>query len=132
MKDGSDGGVHGFKLKVVPLGLDADGEEESSCVVEHVEAAREERAGKKAKLGPREQIMYDLLKTVAPSGTVSEEDLIEGYKAKVPRPDGRDQRRGHAIVALTSLVAKRMAFKQGEDRVSLTSLITSGTEGWLE
>jgi hypothetical protein len=132
MKDGSDGESHSFKLKVVPLGVDADGEEESSCVIEHVENAPENTPStRKAKLGPREAIIHDLLKTMAPSGTVAEEDLIEGFKARVPRGDGRDQRRSHAVAALTSLIAKRMAFKHGEDRVSLTSLVTSGSEGWL-
>ena len=132
MKDGTDGESFAFKLKVVDLGLGPEGEAESSCVVEHVEtASTPEASSRKQKLGPRESIMMDLLKTMAPSGTVNEEDLLEGYKAKVPRGDGRDQRRTHASTALTGLIAKKMAFKHGEDRVSLTSLITTGDEGWL-
>jgi len=133
MKDGTDGESFAFKLKVVPMGFDADGEEESSCVVEHVDAApAPESAARKIKLGSREQIMLDLLKVMAPSGTVAEEDLVEGYKAKVARGDGRDQRRTHAFAALNNLIAKGKAFKHGEDRVSLTSLVTTGDEGWLQ
>jgi hypothetical protein len=129
MKDGSDGAAFSFKLKVVPLGENDEGEEESSCVVEHIESAPVE-ASKHQRVGPREAIVLDLLKVMAPSGTVAQEDLIEGYKAKVPKPDGRDQRRAHATVALTSLVSKKLAFMHGEDRVSLTSLVTNAT--WLD
>ena len=76
--------------------------------------------------------MLDLLKVMAPSGTVAEEDLVEGYKAKVARGDGRDQRRTHAYSALNNLIAKGKAYKHGEDRVSLTSLVTTGDDGWLQ
>ena len=134
MKDGTDGINLAFKLKVVDLGENSEGEPETSCIVEHVEnAPAEAGASKNRKLGGREAILHQLLQVMAPSGTVALEDLVEGYKAKVPRQDGdRDQRRQHAKVALTSLVAKRMAYMHGEDRVSLTSLVTSGNEGWLE
>jgi len=133
MKDGTDGESFPFKLKVVELGFGPDGEAESSCIVEHVDAQpQSEPTARKVKLGPRETIMFDLLKTMAPSGTVSEDDLFEGYKVKVPRGDAdRDQRRNHARSALTNLIAKKLAFKHGEDRVSLTSLVTSGDDGWM-
>ena len=77
------------------------------------------------KLGPRESIMMDLLKTMAPSGTVAQEDLIEGYKTRVPKGDGRDQRRTYASTALIGLIAKKMAYMHGEDHVSLTPLIST-------
>lgn len=133
MKDGTDGASYPFKLKVVELGLDMDGDVESSCVVEHMETQpASERSLKRVKLGPREQILFDLLQVMAPSGTCAEEDLIEAYKKKVARGDGRDQRRAHAFVALNNLIAKGKAFKQGEDRVSLTSLVTTGDDDkWL-
>lgn len=133
LKDFEDGAVFPFKLNPVELGFDAHGEAETSCVVEHVEAsAAPERNTRKVKLGHREQIVFDLLKVMAPSGTVSEEDLVEGYKTKVLRGDGRDQRRTHAFQAINSLIAKGQAFKHGEDRVSLTSLVTTGDDGWLK
>ncbi|MDE2097009.1 MAG: AAA family ATPase [Patescibacteria group bacterium] len=132
MKDGTDGESFAFKLKVVDLGFDTDGEAESSCVVEHVETQpAADRPKGKVKLGHREQVLFDLLKIMAPSGTVAVEDLVEGYKAKTAKGDGRDQRRTHAFTSLNSLIAKKQAFMHGEDRVSLTSLVTSGDEGWL-
>jgi AAA domain len=133
MKDGTDGESFAFKLKIVDLGYDSAGDRETSCVVEHVETPPEEASGtRKVRLGKNEQIMLELLKVVAPTGTVNEEDLIEGYKKKVAKGEGRDQRKAHAVRALTGLVAAKKAFKHGEDRWSLTSLITTGDDGWME
>lgn len=42
-KDAEDGTVHGFRLEVVSLGIDADGDDVSSCVVVPVESASDER-----------------------------------------------------------------------------------------
>lgn len=132
MKDGTDGINLAFKLKVVDLGVNTEGEPESSCIIEHVDTPTDGAPSKPGRLGPREAIMHGLLKVMAPTGAVNETDLFEGYKAKVPKGEGRDQRLNHARQALTGLIAKRMAYMHGEDRVSLTSLVTTGLEGWLE
>lgn len=132
MKDGSDGENIGFKLKTVVLGLDADGEEESSCVVEHVDTPAGEPKSKPRPVGKHEQAMLDLLKVMAPSGTVNYTDLVEGYLKKMPAGESsKAQRRSKAKGALEGLVARRLAFMHGDDRVALTSLITTGDEGWL-
>jgi AAA domain len=130
MKDGTDGINLAFKLKVVDLGENSEGEPESSCIIEHVDTAPEASGAprKQKPGGSREQILLDLLRLMAPSGTCNEEDLFKAYRAKVPKGEGRDQRVGHARVALTGLIAKKLAYKHGEDRVSLTSLVTSGGE----
>ena len=129
-----DGNSFAFKLKVVPLGPNADGEEESSCVVEHVEAEQAPTGiGRQKPTGTRQVLMYDILRTMAPSGTVALEDLVQGYRAKVPKGDGEDNRRRDAKAALKDLIAKKLAFMHGEDRVSLTSLIQTGdVEEWLK
>lgn len=135
MKDGSDGESHPFKLKVVPLGLDTDGEEESSCVIEHVENAPPiAGSAKQRPVGRHQTLMLDMLRTMAPSGTVNYEDLVEGYLAKLPAADAKQRRdnKSHGKRALEELIAKRLAHMHGDDRVSLTSLVTSGNEGWLE
>lgn len=132
MKDGTDGESFAFKLKVVPLGRDADGEEESSCVVEHVAATPATHGTGKQKPGGRHQIaMLDILRTMAPSGTVNYEDLVAGYVAKMPKGDDNMRPRRNAQRAIEELIVKRLAHMHGEDRVSLTSLVTSGDEGWL-
>lgn len=133
MKDGMDGETFGFKLKVIPLGLTADGEEESSCVIEHVDTAPERHsAGKQKPSGAHQVALWDLLKVMAPSGSVNFEDLAAGYAKKMPvGENGRDLRKRDAKRALDGLVAKKLAFMQENDRVSLTSLITSGDDGWI-
>lgn len=133
MKDGSDGESLSFKLKVVPLGLTPEGEEESSCVIEHVEEAPVTPSGKQKPSGAHQVALLDVLKIMAPSGSVNIEDLMAGYKKKMPAAEGERDRRGRSgHRALEGLIAKRLAFMHGEDRVSLTSLVTSGDEGWLE
>lgn len=136
MKDGSDGEQLSFKLKVVPLGMDMFGEEESSCVVEHVESTPENAApaGKQRPSGRHQQAMLDMLKLMAPSGSVNYEDLVDGYAAKMPKGSetGRDNRKRDAKRAIEELIAKRLAYMHEGDRVSLTSLVTSGPGDWLE
>lgn len=134
MKDGTDGESFAFKLKVIPMGLDADGEEESSCVIEHVETAVGSAvgAGKQRATGRHQLTMFDILKTMAPSGSVNYEDLVSGYVSKMPKgSEGRDNRKRDAKRAIEELITKRLAFMHSEDRVSLTSLVTTGDEGWL-
>lgn len=134
MKDGSDGESISFKLKVVPLGVDSDGEPESSCVVEHVENAPDEAPkGKQKPSGRHQQAMLDMLRLMAPSGSVDFEDLVAGYAAKMPKgAEGRDNRKRDAKRAVEELIVKRLAFMHENERVSLTSLVTSGDNGWLE
>lgn len=133
MKDGSDGEALAFKLRTVELGETPDGEIESSCVVEHVETAPSEQiSGKQKPSGRHETAMFDMLKLMAPSGTVADEDLVAGYAAKMPKGEGKDRRKRDAQRALEGLIAKRLAYMHAGDRVSLTSLVTSGDTGWLE
>lgn len=134
LKDGADGESFSFKLKVVELGRDADGEVESSCVIEHVDAPPATQGMGKQKASGRHQLtMLDILRTMAPSGTVGYEDLVAGYASKMPKGDGeRDNRKRDAKRALEELITKRLAHMHDNDRVSLTSLVTTGDDGWLQ
>lgn len=132
MKDGTDGGQFAFKLKVIELGLDAEGEAESSCIIEHVEETPQSPSSKRQKPGGvTEQAVFELIRTMAPSGTMAVEDLYEAYKKRVPKDGERDQRKAHALRALRNLCEKKLAYMHGDDRVSLTSLVTTGDDGWL-
>lgn len=133
LKDGMDGESYSFKLKVVELGRDAEGEMESSCVIEHVEAQPAEKGtGKQRATGRHQLTMFDILKTMAPSGTVNYDDLVAGYVAKMPKgSEGRDNRKRDAKRAIEELITKRLCYMHSEDRVSLTSLVTTGDDGWL-
>lgn len=135
LKDSEDGASYPFKLKTVDLGLDADGVMVTSCVVEHVEAQAEVQGTGRQKPTSAHQItMMDVLRTVAPSGTVDYDDLLAGYAAKFPTGTAESKRdvKKAAKRALESLIAKRLAHMHGEDRVSLTSLVTSGDAQWLD
>jgi hypothetical protein len=132
LKDLADNESFSFKLKVIPLGLNADGEEESSCVIEHVDSAPGAANGKQRPSGAHQVALLDMLKIMAPSGSVNYEDLVAGYAKKMPPSEGpRDRRKRDAQRALDGLIAKKLAFMQGEDRVSLTSLVVAGDDGWL-
>jgi hypothetical protein len=61
-RDGQEGQAYGFKLEQVELGTNAKGRMVTTCVA--VEAEPPVGAGKKRKLGPNEQILFDAL-TVA-------------------------------------------------------------------
>jgi hypothetical protein len=133
MKDGTDGDTLAFKLKVVRIGQDEYGEEETSCVIEHVDAAPEVPRVSRQKPSAKEAVLFDVLKTVAPSGTVNKDDLITGYQRKMPKDDDNKRPRRDAMRALEGLIAKRLAFMHENDRVSLTSLVVAGNdEDWLK
>lgn len=132
MKDGTDGETFAFKLKTVPLGFTPEGDEESSCVIEHIRDQPEEaKSGKQKPAGAHQIALLDMLKLMAPSGTVNYDDLVAGYVKKMAPGEGRDMRGRDAKRALDGLIAKRLAYMHENDRVSLTSLITSGDDGWI-
>jgi hypothetical protein len=124
MKDGYDGENWPFKLKVVELGSDVEGEPESSCIVEHVDQGEAPSGGKKAQLKGLPKLVHDTLATMAPSGTCSIEDLIEGVKVKLPKEgEGRDLRKQNISKAISrSLIPGGYVYMHGEDRISLTNI----------
>ena len=132
LKDAEDGQEFAFKLKTVQLGRDAEGEVETSCVIEHVDAAPEAKGGKQRATGRHQLTMFEVLKTMAPSGSVNYEDLMNGYCNKMPKGEGpRDNRRRDGKRAIEELITKRLAHMHDNDRVSLTSLVTTDDDGWM-
>lgn len=129
MKDGEDGGQLPFKLKTVTLGTFED-EPQTSCVIEHTDEMPQEQSGGKRPSGANQTLVYDTLQAMSAGGSVNLEDLMEGVKLKMPKPEGRDQRVRNAERALTGLISKGLAFMQGEDRVSLTSVVEVSETEW--
>ncbi len=123
LKDAGDFEQFSFKLNVVPLGVDADGEPVSSCVVEHIDAAPTEH-GTKPVLKGLPKMVIDTLRTMAPSGTCNVDDLIEGVKIKLPKSEGaRDLRRQNILQTFSrTLLPGGYAFMHGEDRIGLTNI----------
>lgn len=74
MKDGADGTVFTNRLKVIDLGLDEDGEEMTSCVIE---PSDEEPAERVKKLSPNQQKAFDeLKKCMSFAGSTSQRGTI--------------------------------------------------------
>lgn len=132
MKDGSDGEQWPFKLKVVELGADLEGEIESSCVVEHTDETAPVSSRKTQRKG-LPKLVYDTLAVMAPSGSCDVEDLVEGVKTKLPKKDGKDRRRAEIIQVITrQLIPAGDVHMQGEGRISLTNIIQQAdSEEWL-
>lgn len=105
-KDGEDGLAWGFALEVVNLGADEDLDPITSCVV--VDAPLPAVGGVATRrLGPKEQIVNDIIQEMAVAQTTGIEVravLDEAVKRMEPPQDGkRDTRRQHAKRALESL-----------------------------
>lgn len=87
-KDGDDSLAWGFALEVVPIGVDEDGDAITSCVVIEAEMpiAQPTRV-----LGPVEQIVNEIIQTIAQSQTKGIEvtALVNEAAAKLPVPEDR-------------------------------------------
>ena len=114
-KDGEDGIGWGFKLVVVNLGLDADGDPITSCVVEWGELAatnaRSEPKGKWQKAVW--QVVLDNLELCGDA--VPTRLVLDHAMALVPKdPNGIDRRREYARRALEGLILEGWLLNQGD------------------
>jgi hypothetical protein len=132
LKDAGDFEKFDFKLKVVSLGSDLDGEPQSSCVIEHIDSAPSEHINKPVLKG-LPKLVLDTLKIMAPSGTCNVIDLLEGVKVKLPKTDGaRDLRRQRVNESISrTLIPGGYAFMHGEDRIGLTNIKQLEEPEWL-
>lgn len=117
LKDGSEGQELPFKLLPVALGVDEDGDEVTSCVVEHTEHVpvhlrKGEAKGAVQKLVVR--VLHDLMGLDA--GAVLITDLLEhSVQQMVPPEQGkRDTRRQHVGRAVDSLIAANVLRVDGD------------------
>lgn len=109
LKDGEDGVEFGFKLHVVPLGVDEDGDAVSSCVVEHGAVAP--RKAKEKRMGDNEQrVWHTVLELQGLDGEPpSVEAVISAAVEATPYDAGNgkdDRRREYLGRALDRLVSK--------------------------
>lgn len=111
---------------------DKTGRAATSLVMLPAEPPQTARSSKKKVTAPNQRLVLDVLRTMSAGGSVNQEDLIEGVKTKLPKPEGRDIRRRTIERALTALCASGVVFMQGEDRVSLTNIAEVGEEEWLQ
>lgn len=109
MKDGEDGLRWGFKLEVVEMGVDYDGDPVTSCVAVEADLAKpseepEDRKGLKRR-GRIENHILEVMTLFGSESVVSAMELIDKAVAALPAPeDGkRDTRRQSVVRAINGL-----------------------------
>jgi hypothetical protein len=84
MKEGEDGSEHQFKLVNVVTGLDEDGEERTSCAVEHIAKQETPEVQPVKQHGPVQTRILDLLGTYL-GGQVEREMFLNDLRDITPR-----------------------------------------------
>ncbi len=132
-KDDEDSAAFTFKAMRVELGFNRHGEPESSLVLEPVDDAAQNPAGSERPKGKQETELFDILNTMAPTGTVDRDELLNAFEVKLKARGGKP-RKGNLERVLQQLIGKRLAFTHGEDSVSLTSAVIRDNDpvSWLE
>lgn len=134
-KDGEDGKAHPFRLSVVELGTDDDGEEITSCVCLPDEAPADSVRRAKVPAGGNQKIIWDALGELL---------LEEGKRIGSRKPDDAPEEvpLGRPCLRLEDVIAgcrDRLTVesdrKTERTRQAITGLITRGLivcrEGWL-
>lgn len=104
LKDGEDGAMFGFNLKTVLLGVDSDGDDVTSCIVQPVDVKR--ALGRPT--GPVEQILLAVIEEMRALGPVNADAAIAMCTDRLPIGEdaaGRDNRNKKINSALTKLQA---------------------------
>lgn len=119
LKDGEDGEEFGFKLLEIVIGEDEEGENVTSCVVEHGDmTVRQVKARK--KLGANEVLLQETLLDLAigRSGWVDTEKVIEKASEEMPETpgEGRD-RRGELLRRTIKRMVKAGYFEVAGDQI---------------
>lgn len=109
MKDGEDGAEMGFQLNTIVLGVDEDGDDITSCVVEH-KAVVPKAERKQAPKGANEKRILRYLTDHQAIGLdeMGRAEMLEKLKAELPEPDDKtvkDRRLEYLVRSLKTLVA---------------------------
>lgn len=111
-KDGEDGKQYGFRLHTVVLGEDEDGEDITSCVVEHLANGEGMPAPAELK-GDIEKATYDMITVHLDLGATSirVDDLVSQVAESLefdPAVDKKDRRKERVKRALKTLESKNL------------------------
>jgi hypothetical protein len=130
VKDGSDDREWGFRLNVVGLGMDSDGDEITSCVVAPVER-REQPATREKPRGPEQTFTYEEALKLLAQGPMAIDDLAKAIGEMKPKTEeGRDRRKEYAAKTITKLVESRLLFLHDRDQISITSANAVASADW--
>jgi hypothetical protein len=129
MKGGLDGGEYGFELLTVVVGQDADGDDETTCVVHFTDVGRQavvgQKGGKPKEIDPKavwQPLVLEEATTLLATnaGILTQAELVRAVLARRPfvpdpdRPDKRDQRGTKINGAIVELVAAgRLSVDEG-------------------
>jgi hypothetical protein len=125
MKDGSDGTRWSFKLNTIVLGMDDDGDEITSCFVEHIETKHTPQALPKPS-GMYGKLALQVAQEIMRDGTAAMTAfLIEKALERLPQVEKgkRDTRRQSIARAIQKLVVDGHLFMHEGNRVSLTTAV---------
>lgn len=121
MKDGEDGLTYGFKLEVVTVGLDEDGDEITSCIIDVAEPPKLDKpAGKGAKRrGRMENHVLEVMAMFGSADVVKLDDLVTKATETMPAPEAneRDTRRQRVVRAIHTLSREKDGPLQIRDNV---------------
>jgi hypothetical protein len=112
MKDGGDQGEYRFKLPIVEMGENEDGDPITSCVVEHIDAPEGEETPATTDVDGLRGVPLAVFTTVAGAldltGELTYADAVEVCVGQLPPPEPgkHDRRRDNVTRALTSLTNK--------------------------
>jgi len=117
LKDGDDGTEYGFKLQTVVLGQDEDGDDITSCVLQHTNAVPKAQRKKEPK-GDIQVLAWrlfnDLVGLSDGAEGVRATDLWDACVAQLPEEEGkRDTRMQRVKRAVDGLVAAGRIFVDG-------------------
>lgn len=111
MKDGEDGAKYGFKLEIVQIGVDEDGDAVTSCVVVPVDFVPKAENSKGLKRRGRvESHVLEVIATFDPSmQSIRIADLVTKAVDMMPPPEEgkRDTRRQHVARAIDNLCKEK-------------------------
>lgn len=118
MKDGSgEGDEFAFGLHTVTLGTDADGDEVTSCVIQHGTSVPKAQRKAEPKGVWQQTVMRVAQGLLDLPGTLTPAALIDAAVAEMPPADGgkKDRRRDNVLRAVEALVAaNRLSLVGGE------------------
>lgn len=114
-KDGEDGESFPFRLKVVDLGSDGEGNPSTSCAVEHVDTAPP--SARREPTGTVQLIVYRVVKDRRPCSV--DELLKLAVDRMVHDPEKKDKRREHARRALENLLTGKFLTRRYDGAIML-------------
>lgn len=116
-KDGEDGKRWGFKLNVVEVGRDADGDAITSCVVAFTETAKAPQAsgpdGRIKRLGKYQKHILELVATLEPSVINMPLPKLIAWVHETAPEEWRDERLPQNVVRAVKGLARDMAAEIG-------------------